>query len=759
MRRLDMETLLTIAASVVLSALPADRDTIAASFVASSMKSGVSSEEIATPVTSLKMRQIENMGLSAPKNLSSIVPGLLMPDYGSSMTSTIYVRGIGSRMENPVMGLYIDDVPVLDKNNYDFSFLDVRSVDVHRGPQGTLYGRNSMLGVLAVETLSPSVYQGFRGGVEYGSANSVNVRASAYSGHFGVASMYRHCDGFYTNDYSGDKCDRQNAGAFRFRFSRTVGRVDLDNSLYVSYTREGGYPYRLWVDAEDIDGTMPYMGGSLYPINYNDASGYRRLSLMDGFRVNARLDRWNLRSVTSLQMLFDSMDMDQDFTDKSMFTLNQTQKQYAVTQEFILRKNEHPDWWDAQTGAFVFARKNGLGAPVTFLKDGISSLIIDNANAHIPSDFGTLELKEDNFVIDSDFDIWSYNVAAYHESYFRLGRWLLTAGLRIDHEGDFMRYDSGADINFKVSAMSDYTDFPTRYNGNESNFFRQFLPKASAMFDATSARMRMRGEMLKVVASVSRGYKSGGFNSQIFSDILQNRMMNGMMNKLGVHLDSENALSASATSYKPESCTDCEVGLRYGFDLRGHKLNLSGTAYAVICRNQQITVFPYGNGTGRMMRNAGRSRSLGLELEASYAWKGLFANASASVMDARFVEYDDGREDYSGNRIPYSPSSTLYGRIGYAFDLDGNVLHRLTISSDVRRTGKIMWDETGDLSQSPYALIGADITASFGKFDVFFRGENLTDTDYAVFYFKSVGNSFFQMGRPRRFKVGVSFNL
>lgn len=477
---------------------------------------------------------------------------------------------------------------------------------------------------------------------------------------------------------------------------------------------------------------------------------------MDGFRVNASLRTVNLSSVTSLQLLHDSMDLDQDFTPKSMFTLNQTQNQVAVTQEFVVRPKVRRQWWDSQSGVFAFARYNGMDAPVTFLQDGIRQLILDNANSHIPSDFGKLEILEDKFVISSNFAIWNYNVAAYHESYFRFGRWLLTAGLRLDHEGDFMGYDSGADIHFKMSKMSEYIPYSADYKGDESNFYFEVLPKASALFDASTRRMAERGLSLKFTASVSRGYKSGGFNTQIFSDILQNTMMNGIMSKLGIYLDSGNEVNAASTVYKPETCIDYELGGRLSLTRNGHSLAASVTAYNINCRNQQITVFPYGTGTGRMMANAGESRSRGVESEVAWRWKGLNVNASASFMDARFVSYDDGRNDYSGNRIPYSPSSSLYARAGYSFSLRSDVLRSISVSADVLRSGELTWNEAGDLKQSPYILIGGDLRFSFKWFDLFVAGENLSGTEYCTFYFKSVGNSFFQTGKPRRFRGGVS---
>ena len=752
--------LFSLLASAAVGTAALLTDTLAESVVTSSVKLQLSQKDRAVPVTTLTLKQIEAEAISAPKSLSGRVPGLMIPEYGSSMTSTIYIRGIGSRMENPVMGLYVDDIPVIDKNNFDFGFLDIRRVDMMRGPQGTLYGRNAMLGVMSVETLSPASWQGYRASVEYGSASSMGVKASAYHGNVGVAAMYRHSGGFYTNEYTGRNCDVSDNAALRFRYVRRIADISIDNILYASYTDEGGYPYRLWTAGKSSgDSGEAMSGGWLEPVSYNDKCAYRRLSVMDGIRVNVPLRGVELNSVTSMQILADKMTLDQDFTPLSMFTLQQRQRQGVVTQELILKPSSHPDWWDWQTGFFAFGKYNAMHAPVTFLPDGIRTLILDNANAYIPEEFGKLSFREESFPIASDFGLWSYNVAAYHESYFSFGRWCFSVGLRLDHEGDFMAYDSESDVHFKLSAMPGYLSLSTVYEGDEHEFFFQVLPKASASFDATSRSMQKKRIALSFNASVSRGYRSGGFNTQIFSDILQNRMMDGMMSRLGVYMDSEGELPASSTTYKPESCTDYEVGGRFSSHGGRHRLDLSATAYYVDCRNQQITVFPYDKGTGRMMSNAGKSRSAGVEAELQWRWKGLDVNASASWNDARFVSYDDGREDWSGNRIPYSPASSLFLRAAYRFPLDARLMNAVSLAADVSRTGTVVWNEAGDISQPPYVLLGADVRFSFRKVELFLRGENLAGTDYGTFYFKSVGNSFFQMGKPARFNAGVTMEF
>ena len=742
-----MLTALATSLLMVLQPVPQVRDTISGSVVTSSVKRESFFSDI-PGVSTFLMRRIEERGIASPKNLSAVVPGLNIPDYGTSMTSTIYVRGLGSRMDNPVIGLYVDDVPIIDKNCYDFSFTDIRRIDFLHGPQGTLYGRNSMLGVLSVETLSPTAYQGTRGIIEYGSASTLSAKLSAYKGRFGLTAAYGHTDGFFINEYDGSNCGLSDSFSARARFVGGVGKASLDNILTVSYIDQTGYPYR------------KLMAGELLPVDYNDKSGYRRFFLMDGFRLKTEWRNWKISSVTSFQTLFDSMDMDQDFTPKSMFTLNQIQEQVAFTQEFIFKPKTHAVWWDSQTGLFAMVKLNKMSAPVRFLKDGIKSLILDNANSGIPQELGRLNIQEENFLIYSDFDIALGNVAAYHESYFNTGRWTFTAGLRLDFEASRMRYDSGSDIHFIVSpAMSEYIPFSTKVDGTETVRYAQLQPKLSVSYDATSERMRSKGLNMSLLASVSEGYRSGGFNTQIFSDVLQRKMMLGMMESLGVHLDGKGDLSTDGLTYRPEICLNYEIGGKFRMRSAGHILESFFTAYRVDCRNQQMTVFPYGNGTGRMMANAGRSRSLGVEAEASWMWKGLSVSFAGSLMDARFVDYDDGRNDWSGNRIPYSPESTLYLRCGYKFLTRGRFLQSVSLNADINRSGRTYWNEAGDISQSPYSLIGADVRLTTSKAELWLRGQNLTGTEYSVFYFKSVGNSFFQAGKPRRFTIGLSINL
>ena len=103
---------------------------------------------------------LKHRNVSAVKDLSAYAPNFFMPDYGSRLTSACYIRGIGSRINTPAVGLYVDNVPYADKSAYDFSFQGIERVDVLRGPQGTLYGRNTMGGLLRIFTANPITHHG-----------------------------------------------------------------------------------------------------------------------------------------------------------------------------------------------------------------------------------------------------------------------------------------------------------------------------------------------------------------------------------------------------------------------------------------------------------------------------------------------------------------------------------------------------------------------------------------------------------------------
>ena len=287
----------------------------------------------ATALTVIGRQDAERNQAVSVKTAADLVPNLFIPDYGSRMTSTVYVRGIGTRIDQPAVGLTIDNVPVMTKENYDFDLIDIARFEMMRGPQNTLYGRNTLGGLMNVYTLSPLNYQGTRALIEGASHGASRVGASHYmllkeNLGLSLSAQYNSTRGEFTNQFNGKRCDWEHMFSGRMKLEwRNRDGWYVSNVASATISRQGGYPYE-WVETGQIA--------------YNDTCFYRRTSFIDGLTVRKALDNFTLSSITSYQYLDDNITLDQDFTIRDYFTLTQARREHAVTQDFIARSHDKP---------------------------------------------------------------------------------------------------------------------------------------------------------------------------------------------------------------------------------------------------------------------------------------------------------------------------------------------------------------------------------------------------------------------------------
>ncbi|MDE6857292.1 MAG: TonB-dependent receptor [Alistipes sp.] len=706
------------------------------------IKHGRSFATSAAAVRTLGKTSIERLHIESPKDVALLVPNMHIPDYGSRMTSSIYIRGLGSRIDQPVMGLNVDNVPCLNKDAYDTEMCDIERIVVLRGPQSTLYGRNTMGGVMNIYTLSPFDYEGVRLGAEYSSGNSYKFRASAYnrpSERFGtaVAGYYSSSDGFFRNLATGETCDWERSAGGRIRLQwRPSTRLNFDNTLAVSSLRQGGYPYAYAGDDIVENGETIIRNGE---IRYNDPSSYRRTALSDGFTVTCDEGRFSVASITSYQYLDDRMLLDQDFLPLSYFTLMQRRTEHAATEDVVFRSPEQGRYrWLA--GVFGFYRHTDMHAPVEFLADGIERLIIANVEEHT----GLRPQFPDSFPLDSRFRIANYGAALYHESNCEVGRWRFTAGLRIDWERSNLHYDSSTSESCSIGTTMIE---PFRLKGSASRSFVEVLPRLSILCRIGSDTRN------NIYLTVSKGYKAGGFNTQMFSEVLQT----ALMERMNVFPDEAYTIDDLA-AYKPEKSWNYELGGRYASPC-GH-FRADAALFCIDCTDQQLTVFPRGSVTGRMMTNAGHTRSLGGEFSSAVYCDGWEFSAAYGYTDARFVSYlydERNSIDYGGRRIPYAPQHTFSASLSYSLRIGARWLDSVVLRCDTNGAGPIWWNEENSRRQPFYALMGASVRFEHRRWSVDVWGRNLTGEHYDVFYFKSVGNEFLQHARPRTF--GITLNI
>jgi hypothetical protein len=148
-----------------------------------------------------------------------------------------------------------------------------------------------------------------------------------------------------------------------------------------------------------------------------------------------------------------------------------------------------------------------------------------------------------------------------------------------------------------------------------------------------------------------------------------------------------------------------------------------------------------------------------VELTVAYNYEGLSLRGDYGYTNARFRKYDDGTADYAGNRLPYAPENTLSLMAAYSWAIDNPTLRNITLSADWRASGATYWNEANTLYQPLYSLLGAQLTMRLKSVEITLWGRNLTNTDYDVFYFKSVGKEFFSKGAPIHGGIRLNINL
>ena len=752
--------------------------------------------ELPAATTVLSQKDMQANQVNSVKRLSGLIPNIFIPEYGSKLTTSIYIRGIGSRINTQAIGLYVDNIPYIDKSAFDFNYSDIERIDVLRGPQGTLYGRNTMGGLIKVHTKSPFTYQGTDIRMGAATYNDYNVSLTHYHRisdqfAFSTGGFYEHTGGFYQNSArNNERVDKGNAGGGRFRgIYLPKDNLKLDLNVSYEYSDQGGYPYfYTGITQEGVNkGKTEEREEMIGKIAYNDRSNYYRNLLNAGFNVEYQAKNFILSAVTGYQHLKDRMFLDQDFTEKNIFNLTQKQKLNTISEEIVLKSKPNRKW-EWTTGIFGFYQTLNTDGPVTFKEDGVKETIEGNTNS-IFENLGnkapkmSMSVLNPTLRVSGNFDTPIWNGAIFHQSTFNnlFTKGLsFTVGLRLDYEKMSMKYNSASDpLNFDfnfamgpmvITAKDLIAD--AAYNGKLSEDYVQLLPKFALQYEWRKGN--------NVYATVSKGYRSGGYNVQMFSDIITGQQAHSMVEAIkksaefekystlieGMIGDKMPAIPEvkDATTYKPEYSWNYEVGTH--LTLWEGKLWADLAAFYMDTRDQQLSQF-IGSGLGRTTINAGKSNSYGAEasLRASLTNE-LSLNASYGYTYATFTDYiineadKDGnltvKADYNGKYVPFVPKHTLNIGGEYAITCSSrSIFDRVVFQANYNAAGRIYWTELNDVSQSFYGTLNWRANLEKGNAMISFWARNFLDKDYAAFYFETMNKGFMQKGRPVQFGIDL----
>ena len=698
-------------------------------------------------LTWITSRDLSQYRMQSITDLTGRVPSLFVPDYGSKRSAAIYLRGSGARSSGQTIGLYVDGVPVLNKSGFNFDIPGITGVEVLRGPQGTLYGRNAMSGIINYYTrsafdqpggeakLTAGSHRLLRGSVEQAFRLSDKLGLS-----YGLSGTTRR-GYFYNETRQAYQDSLRMVGGFAKLEYRPTEQLEMALSLSGDYVQQGGFPYR----TDDPRTKQPL------PLSADAPETYERHTASLRYLLGYKWGRVQLQSATSYQYLFDETHMDMDALPVSYFYVTQRMREHGVTQEFILknlREGSARRRYDWSLGLFGYYDAKHVEAPVTFTHAAMSALLgpqlaaAHRRNPRIPQMSYYDPERADKHNANT-FEMPDWGVALYHESALHLDKnWTLTAGLRLDYEQHQIDYHSvgyplGVQIAIPGGTPQTITTPAVTLKGTQRVDYWHLLPKLALSYRPS--------ERVHAYATVSRGVKTGGFNEQSFSDLITTAQQQALR---GQQVDP--ALIPSATTYKPEHSWSYELGARYALPSAG--MELSSSVYLMQVRDLQLTRF-VASGAGRMVGNAGSSRTLGFELSATQRlWSSLRAHLNYSLTDARFTEETTAAK--KGNFVPFIPRHTYSVMLSANEPLSRHL--RLLGEVEYAGLGEIYWREDNTTRESLQSTLRARLGLSYDRYTLALWGANLTDNSYTVFQAASPLGRLFQTSAPRTLGVDLS---
>lgn len=566
--------------------------------------------KIPVGVSSLRTHN-EGAAVKDLRTLSGALPNVYLQPSGLRISNPIYVRGVGSTMGAPPVGLYVDGIPRFDRDAFLFAMDDVERVEFLRGPQTALYGRNSIIGHMNVYTLLPRREKALRAEASYGAFQSVSAKLGGdlpigkwRSRVLGVAS---HSQGYHrmlhTNAY---------ATPSSYYSARYRGYADIDSLLRVdvgaSYSRNDDYGYGYAV----IDS----LAERPFYVHYNGKPRYLRNKALVSLRVEKDLVPVALEFSASYAYAHETQRMDADYTMYDVFEHTRRVQQHTATAELLLRSRRRAQiTWLA--GAFGFYRHHAQRVHAPFGKD--KALMLGGAAAFVDSmDYANRNAAAGGAI---------FAQGVWQEPYTGLQ---LTVSLRGEYERTMIDYAHYLYASFAKGEAWGVQQHAKSYPA--------VLPRV--------ALLKVWLNRLTTYVSVARGFKAGGYNA----------------------ISNEPVGREPRLDYGAERLWCYEVGVKWTDPLALLTASLTGSF--IDWNNQQIFMIEL---MGPAIRNAGRAHSWAVESEVSWIpLRWLSVSAGGGYSYARYVEHTHRR--VVGKQIAFAPEFTAFGRLAGRWYLKRKVL-------------------------------------------------------------------------------------
>lgn len=700
-------------------------ENIVQEIIVTAQRRAESLQSVPIAVVAANASTLASVNITTAMDIGKIAPTVqLQANNGAVQT---FMRGVGTDI-SPVgdeqsNALYIDGVYFARLSPVLFRLNNIDRVEVLKGPQGTLFGRNATAGLIHIVTRDPKPGQPLNGEFSIGYGNYETVEASGYVSA-GLGDMVAtDLSGYYSNQnkgwgknlFNGQDVSKARSYAIRnkwvFEFSEAT-RITLAGD-YARESGDIGVTQRYYGDGAVPTGS-PDGAGTLAPLGFYDRNedgpsfstsrtygGYARIEQNIGFaKVTNTIAYRNLKQRYGL---------DNDF---SPLTYNHNQlpsyaKQFSNELQIASLPESSISWI---AGLYYMDQHQGY-TPASF----VGQVFAPAAQLFAPAD---QKVK---------------SIAGYAEATVPVGEKVrFTGGLRYSHD----KLNAGGGISAFIPGFG---TVPIQPFQRDKASFGKLTWKAVVDYKPVQTVM--------LYASLSRGFKSGVFN----------------------------LLTYNPVPVKEEVLDAYEIGFKS--DLLGRRLRINGSAFYYDWKNPQVQVIP-SSGTSAFV-NAGGARVKGVELEANaVVTKGLSLNLAATYLDGTFTSFLNAPSyvrdtnppfwlitgpsfNADGTRLPHAPKLSAVAGIQYHTEV--NESQRVGFGINYAHTSKFFWHVDHRNAQNALGLLDANIWYSFANdaATVKLWGSNLTNKKYYNHQYEITGSpgDGGATAAPRTYGVKLSYKF
>ena len=665
-------------------------------------------QKIPASITIINSKQINTFGLWNTKEITGIIPNVYSADPGDSRDISS-VRGITTSSYDPTVATYIDGVNQFSLDTYIPTLFDIERIEVLRGPQGTLYGRNAMGGVINIITKQPTnISTGFAD-IIIGNYNKKRITAGFKTPlikdklFFGASLLSDKRDGFYTNKFTKSPYDNQNGFSGNYFLTYIISKRWDINLNFKHHGNENQGPFPL------VFGSAKAIA-SPYTLNQNATTTMWGKTTNTSLSIRYAGGTFNFNSQTAYQQNYRyyTTPIDGDFSPIDAISIinnygNQWNNSKVITQDFKFSSNNSSNKFKWTAGAFLFYQDAPVKQATRFGKDANKLMIGDSL-----------------FSIINTSTTIKKGVAFFGQATYVINDKLnMSFGLRNDYE------------NQSESVMGQYQHDPSNkfYTTTADTLgrthFNAFSPKLSLDYQVNNYSLWY--------GSYSRGFRAGGL-SPLGSDPSQPPLL----------------------GYLPEYSNNFETGIKNNW--LNNKLILNIALFYTKVTDAQVPSLILPDAI-TITKNTGQLSSKGIEAELlAIPTKGLLLQYSFGATKASFDKLEIASQGASvnlaGKHPIFTPVTTSLLAAQYSYPISSQL--QIMLRGEWKYIGTTYFDLANSIKQLPYHLLNVKLGMVYKKMALSFWAKTISCTKYIPY-----GYDFgaVHLGEPAIWGTSLSFKF